>query len=243
MANSKTTDKQALSEEKNQVEPRVVGSKNTTVSIGGDNKAPITILNNVPSSASILLAAISLLADIIALAQLAYNIIVKGETSNIALRLIAIALVFALGYGLGILGLRGFGKASVEKVLQAYVWGYLVLACVSYLGVISMFRSPYTLNIYISSIVIIVFQLVAFMILRSVSRVKPEMAHALALMTVSVLHALIFLYNIIYVSIPEINYLVGEWLIWFGWTMYAVPMIRGAFASGSVSKTSVSKFR
>lgn len=238
MVNKKT-------DEKNQIETNVAGSKNTTVSIGGDNKGSITILNNLPSATSISLAAVSLLADIIALAQLAYNIIVKGETSNIALRLIAIALVFALGYGLGIFGLkvRNFDKDFTGKVLQAYVWGYLILACVTYLGVTSMFRSPYSLNIYISSIIIIVFQLVAFMVLRSVSRVRPEVAHALALMTVSVMHALIFLYNIIYVAIPEINYLVGEWAIWFGWTMYAVPMIRSAFAFGNAGKMSVSKFR
>lgn len=215
-----------------QVETNVTGTKNNTISIGRDNNGTINIFNNLPSTASIILAAISLLADIIALGQLAYNTIIKGETSNIALRLIAIALVFALGYGLGIVGIKGFGRTTIDKVLQGYVWGYLVLACISYLGAISMLRSKYDFNTYISSIIIIVFQLAAFMILRSASQVRPEVAHALALMTVSVLHALIFLYNIIYITVPDLNRLIGEWMIWFGWTIYAVPMMRSAFAFG-----------
>jgi len=242
MANKKTDDT-------NQVETNVIGSKNTTVSIGGNMKGTITILNNIPFSAniSIGLAAISLLGDILFLAKLSYDIIVKDDTSNILLKLIAIMLMFALGYGLGVFGLkvRDLKKISVETVLQIYVWGYLVLACTSYLGVTSMFRSPYSLTTYMSSVIIIAFQLVAFMILRHASNVKPKIPHALALMTVSVIHAWIFVYNIVYVSVPEINYLVGEWAIWFGWTMYAVPMLRSAFALGNVDKasTSTSKFR
>lgn len=237
MANKKTES------DKNQIESNIVGSKNTTVSIGGDNKGNINIFNNIPSTASITLAAISLLADIIALGQLAYNIIVKGETSNIALRLAAVAFVFVLGYGLGMAGLRGFGKTTIDKVLQAYVWGYLLLACISYLGATSMLRSEYTLSTYMSSIIIIVCQLTAFMVLRSASQVRPAVAHALALMTVAVLHALIFLYYIIYVATPELNRLFGEWAIWFGWTIYAAYMMKDAFAFGKVSSTSISKFR
>jgi hypothetical protein len=220
--------------DKNQVETKVVGSKNTTISVGGDNKGTIAIFNNIPSSASIFLAAISLLADIIALGQLAYNIIVGDKTpTNLVLQLVAIILVFLLGYGLGVLGLRGFAKTSIEKVLRVYVWGYLILACMSYLGVVSIFRSSYTFASYIAYAVIIVIQLAAFMILRSVSQVRPVIAHALALMTVSVIHALVFLYYIIYVAVPELNYLIGEWVFWFAWTLYAVPMLRSAFSSNS----------
>lgn len=233
MDNQKSNDKQNTSEE-DQVRANVTGNKNATVVVGRDNKGNITISNyiNIPSVASISLAAISLLADIVALGQLAYNIIVKGETSNIILPLVAIILVFLLGYGLGMLGLRGFAKTSVERVLQFYVWGYLILACLSYFGVISTFRSPYNFSSYIAYIIIIVIQLAAFWTLRNVCDVKPEVAHALALMTVSVIHALIFLYNIIYVAVPELIYLIGEWVFWFGWTMSAVPMIRIAFSRG-----------
>ena len=184
------------------------------------------------STASIILSAISFLADVLALAQVAYNLIAKNETSNLALQLIAIVLVFMLGFVLGSIGLRGLEKTTVDKVLQVYVWAYLILACLSYLGVVSVFRQPYTLASYVAYFVIIAIQLGAFTILRNASEVKPVIAHALALMTVSVLHALIFLYQFIFVNIPQLVFVIGEWAFWLAWNLYAVPIIRSAFKSG-----------
>ena len=184
------------------------------------------------STASIILSAISFLADVLALAQVAYNLIAKNETTNLALQLIAIVLVFMLGFVLGSIGFRGLEKTTIDKVLQVYIWAYLILACLSYLGVVGVFRQPYTLSSYVAYFVIISLQLGAFTILRNASEVKPVLAHALALMTVSVLHALIFLYQFIFVNIPPIIYVIGEWAFWFAWNLYAVPMIRNAFIAG-----------
>lgn len=235
MNNRKSRDEQVSSND-GQVHANVTGSKNTTFVVGGN------VTFNIPT-VSITLAAISLLADIAALGQLAYNIIVKGETANIGLRLIAIILVFLLGYGLGIIGLKGVAKTSVERLLQFYVWGYLILACLSYLGVVAIFRSSYNFGSYIAYIIIIIIQLTAFWTLRSVCDVKPEVAHALAIMTVSVIHALIFLYYIIYVAVPGLSHLMGEWAFWFGWTMCAAPMVKSAFKSNGNVGSFTSRFR
>lgn len=235
-----------VSSEGNQLKNEISGSKNTTVSVGRDNTGNITIYNwGFPSIASIGLAAISLLADLAALGQLAYNIIVKNQVPdiNIIYQLIAIVLVFSLGYGLGVLGMRGLQRDTIYKILRIYVWAYLILACLSYLAVIATFRAPYTFGSYITYIVIVALQIAAFMILRSVSQVKAEMGHPVALMTVAVIHALIFLYNMIYVRIPDLLPLLGEWVFWFGWTMFAVPMFRSALSSGNADRKSGSKFR
>jgi len=177
---------------------------------------------------SIILSAISFLADIIALGKVAYNIIIKNQTSDIVLQIIAIVLVFLLGVGLGSFGLRGFKRDSIDKVLRFYVWAYLILACLSYLGVVVSFRDPFSLSSYFAYFVIIGIQLLAFSILRAASLVRPVVSHALALMTISVIHALIFLYEFIFVEIPELEYVIGEWIFWLAWTLIAVPLLRMA---------------
>jgi hypothetical protein len=177
---------------------------------------------------TLFLSGISFLADIIALGQVTYTIIAKDQLENIALQLVAIVLFFLLGVGLGAFGLRGFKRDSVETALQIYVWAYLLLACLSYMGVITIWRQPYSLSTYFACFIIITLQLTAFYVLRSASQVKPAVSHALALLTVSVLHGLIFLYYLLFVEIPPLIYVIGELFFWICWTLSAAPMIRSA---------------
>ena len=187
-------------------------------------------MNKKISTTSTILSVIALLADAIALAQLSYDIVAAKQTSDIVVRFVVVILVFFLGVGLGSIGLRGDERERIEKILRVYIWAYLIMACFTYLGIIAQFRDKYTFASYISYLVIVMIQIVAFMTLKQASRVGATASFPLALMSTSLVHALILLYQFIYRrSIPEIQYIVGEMLFWLMWTLFAVPLLIQAF--------------
>ena len=184
---------------------------------------------------SLILSIVGLLADTIALAQLAYEIVMTNQTDDIVVRFVVIILVFLLGVGLGSIGLRGEGRESIEKVLAVYIWAYLIMACLTYLGIISQFRSSYTFIEYFSYIVIVVVEIAAFLVLRKASNVGVTASFPLALMTTSLVHALVLLYQFIYRrSIPDIQYVVGEMFFWLAWTTFSVPLLLQADRGGKL---------
>ncbi len=185
------------------------------------------------SKVTISLSAIGLLADVMALAQVAYSAIILKNTSNIVIQLVAIVLAFLLGLGLGVIGIRGLERTPIEKVVKVYTWSYLLLAGFSYLGIVAAFRQPYTFADYIAYVVIVVLQLGAFSVLRYVSRDKDITPHALGLITFSVIHSLIFLYTFIFVGVPELIYVIGELAFWLGWTLFAAFMLYRSIGSRS----------
>ncbi len=195
-------------------------------------------MNKKISTTSIILSAIALLADTIALAQLAYEIVVANQATDIIVRFVVVILVFFLGLGLGSIGLKGGEKDRIEKVLGVYIWAYLIMACLTYLGIVSQFREPYTLISYLSYVVILVTQIGAFLVLRKASNVGITAAFPLALMTTSLIHALILLFQFIYLrAIPDIIYVVGEMVFWLAWTLFAAPLLIQALRGGERSRS------
>jgi len=72
-------------------------------------------MNKKITATSSILSVISLLADILALSQVAYLVIAQKEVDNVVIRLIIIALVFLLGLGLGNIGLKGTEAKYLSK--------------------------------------------------------------------------------------------------------------------------------
>lgn len=195
-------------------------------------------MNKKISTTSIILSAIALLADTISLAQLAYEIVTTNEATDIAVRFIIIILVFFLGLGLGSIGLKGGEKDRIEKVLKVYIWAYLIMACLTYLGIVSQFRQPYTLQSYFSYVLILIIQIGAFLVLRRASNVGVTAAFPLALMTTSLIHALVLLFQFIYLkSIPDIVYVIGEMVFWLAWTLFAAPLLVQALRGNSTTRS------
>jgi len=187
------------------------------------------------SNTSIILSIIALLADTIALSQLAYDIVVTSQTTDVIVRFVIIILVFFLGIGLGSIGMRGEERERIEKVLRVYIWAYLIMACLTYLGIVVQLREPYTFMTYISYVVIVTIQIGAFLILRDASRVGVTASFPLALMTTSLIHALILLYQFVLLrSTPDIQYVVGEMLFWLAWTLFASALLLQAYRSGGI---------
>lgn len=182
-------------------------------------------MNKKITNYSSILAIISLLADILALSQIAYSVIVQREVEGVAVRLIIVALVFLLGLSLGNIGLKGTETKSLEQILIVYTWAYMVVACLSYLAVIIQLRNSYSFIDYISFIIIIVIQLAAFTVLLFATRTSTLVSYSIALLTLAVLHALVFLYYFVFNNIPSIDKVIGELVIWLGWTLFAVYLI------------------
>ena len=103
--------------------------------------------NNAVQRISITLSVISLLADLIALAQLSFSIIVRDQTSNIALQLTGVILIFLFGVGLGMIGMQGYKADTIESILKVFIWAYLIMACFTYVGIIIQFRQPYSFSL------------------------------------------------------------------------------------------------
>jgi hypothetical protein len=182
-------------------------------------------MNKKITTTSAILSIISLLADIAALSQLAYSIVVQKQTGNFVLQILIISLVFLLGLGLGNVGLRGTEKIYLEKILEFYTWGYLIVACLSYLGVIVQLRGTYSTGDYFSFLLILAIQLSAFTIMLYVTKIESFVSYAIAVMTMAVLHALVFLYYFIFMNMPRFGTAIGELFIWFCWTLFAAFLI------------------
>lgn len=183
-------------------------------------------MNERITKTSGILSLISLLADIAALSQLAYGIVVQRHTENIAFQVFIICLVFLLGLGLGSVGLHGTKKKYLEDILATYTWLYLIVACLSYLGVIVQLRYPYSTGDYFSFLIILAIQLSAFTVMLFVTKVEIVTTYSIPVMTMAVIHALVFLYYFIFMSMPPLSNTIGELVIWVGWTLFAAYLIQ-----------------
>lgn len=180
---------------------------------------------------SITLSVISLLADLIALAQLSFSIIARGQTSDILLQFIGVILIFLFGVGLGTIGIRGYKAETVENILRVFIWAYLIMACLTYAGIVIQFRQPYSLTSFISYFIVLAIQILAFTVLRMASQIKHTISYAFAFLAMAVLHGLIWLFHLIFIGYQEPMQIIGEWFLWLVWTLYATPIIREGFKS------------
>ena len=183
------------------------------------------------------LSVISFLADIAGLSVLAFSIIAGGQITSIVWQLIGVVLVFLLGVGLGMIGTKGRRTDRIETVLKLFIWAYLIMACLTYVGIIFKFQRPYSLDSYISYFFIVALQIAAFSILRAASQVKDTISYAFAFSTMAVLHALTWL-TFLFIGNKEPMQIVGEWVFWFVWTLYAIPIV----IKGRKSKTKSNNF-
>lgn len=182
-------------------------------------------MNKTITTTSSILSIISLLADILALSHVAYLVIVQKEVDSVAIRLIIVALVFLLGLGLGNIGLKGTEAKLLEQIMIFYTWGYLIVACLSYLGIIIQMRGDYSTTDYLSFIIILSIQLTAFSVLLFVTKIESMVSYSIAILTLAVLHALVFLYYFIFNNLPSLDKVIAELIIWLGWTLYASYII------------------
>jgi hypothetical protein len=174
---------------------------------------------------SITLSVISLCADLIAISQLVIQIVYENKITDITWQLIGVVLIFLLGVGLGMIGIRGHKTDRIENILKLFIWLYLILACLTYAGIIIRFRQPFSLSSYVPYFIVLAIQLSAFSVLRAVSEVKDSISYSFAFLTMAVIHGLVWLTHLVFINNEEPTQIVLEWLFWFAWTLFAIPII------------------
>jgi len=92
-------------------------------------------------------------------------------------------------------------------------------------GVIIQLRGDYSFTDYISFITILTIQLSAFTVLLFVTKIETMVSYSIAILTLAVLHALVFLYYFIFNYLPSLDKVAAELAIWLGWTLYAAYII------------------
>ncbi len=201
------------------------------------------------SRGSLALSVISFLADIVGLAVVGYQAIVLNNTSNMPILLLVICLGFFLGLGLGLVGIRGLEQTSTQQLFRIFIWAYLLLSCITYFSVIFALRSPYTFLLYVTYIALLITPMCAFMILRHITVDNESAPYAIAMLALSVAHFIVILYSYFVVrDTPGWGYVVGELLLWLGWSLFAAYLLysssdsdkgRGSFRSMIRNRLSV----
>jgi hypothetical protein len=167
--------------------------------------------------------ALALLADTVGLGYLAYDVIVNDQVllTDSLFKFIFIIIVFFVGVGLGMIGLRGGMREKFEDVLIFFLWAFLMLTCLTYLGVVAQLQSPYVIENYISYVLIIVVELSGFLYLKKVTQTKNKDSFWIALSLSLLFHIFAILKNwFINDNMPSAGYAIGEILILMGWIFF-----------------------
>ena len=127
------------------------------------------------------------------------------------------------------IGMRGYEADTIESILKVFIWAYLVMACFTYVGIVIQFRQPYSFSSYIAYLIVLALQISAFTILRYASKIKHTVSYAFAFLAMALIHGLIWLFHLVFVGYSEPMQIVGEWIFWFVWTLYSIPIIVKGF--------------
>ena len=82
------------------------------------------------------LGAVCLVIVWFGLGRIAYDVVVTGVLSNLLVKFVVLAVVYAFGVGLGSISRTRFDNPIFPRLARLYSWTYLVLVWVTYLGVI-----------------------------------------------------------------------------------------------------------
>ena len=91
--------------------------------------------HKVLDKSTFVLSGIGLLADVLGIGKLAYDVVVLGNLADIGFKLIVLVIVFLFGIGLGVVAIRGFQNISLPLMGRFYAWVYMTIGCLSYLGI------------------------------------------------------------------------------------------------------------
>src|SRR3972149_1576313 len=161
-------------------------------------------MHNFIRSSVLTLSAIGLLADILGIGKLAYDVIVAGQLVDLAFKLMVLVVVFLFGTGLGVLGIKGFRSIpSLYVIARFYSWVYLAIACLSYLGIaFTLYTRNYTFGTYVAFVSVIQTELLAIYALHVVIP-KHDLRHfSIPILAVCSAHVILIVYTYVFAAVP-----------------------------------------
>jgi len=160
------------------------------------------------------------------LGRIAYDVVVTGVLSNLPVKFLVLAVVYAFGVGLGSVSRTRFDNPIFPRLARLYAWIFLLLLWVSYLGIILRVDShQYSLLEYISFLVLLLIQLLALSGLRMVTSDKAVPIFALSLLVIVLFQLLLIVYRYVFASAPVSIYLLGDLVLLFGMASFSSAML------------------
>lgn len=183
--------------------------------------------HSILNKSTLALSGIGLLADVLGIGKLAYDIVIVGNLADIGFKLVVLVIVFLFGIGLGIVAIKGFGNMSVLLLGRFFAWVYIAIACLSYLGVIFALRQQtYDVNTYVAFILVMLAQLLAVKAIHLVLRDSIDIQqYSIPVLAVCLVHAVLILYTYVYSGVTVSLYLAGDLLFFTGMTLIGSAML------------------
>lgn len=172
------------------------------------------------------LSAIGLLADILGIGKLAYDVIVARQLSDLGFKMIVLVLVFLFGVGLGVISIKGFQNTSLLSIAQFYAWVYVAIACLSYLGIsFSLNKQGYTFGTYVAFVFVILAELLAMYALHVVIDDHDIRQYSIPILGVCLVHAILVVYAYVFIPVPVSLYLAGDLFFFTAMTLIGSAML------------------
>jgi hypothetical protein len=172
------------------------------------------------------LSAIGLLADILGIGKVAYDVIVQGQLADLGFKLVVLVIVFLFGIGLGVISIRGFQNTSLLVIARFYAWVYVAIVCLSYFGVaLLLHRQCYNLGTYVAFVLVILAELLAVAALHVVIEEHDIRQFSIPVLTVCLVHAILVVYAYIFTAVPVSLYLAGDLLFFTAMTLVGSAML------------------
>jgi hypothetical protein len=190
--------------------------------------------HGVTMNGTAILSGIGLLADVLGIAKLAFDVIVLGNLTDLGIRLVILVVVFFFGIFLGAVSLRGNGNTSLLTISKYFAWLYVTLACLSYIGIaFFLVGQEYNYSIYLAFVLIIATELLAVKFLQLAIGPGLNMRFfAFPILASCALHAILVILQYIFLRSGlsiEIWHLIGNLLFFIGMSLVGSALL-GDFA-------------
>jgi hypothetical protein len=172
------------------------------------------------------LSAVCLIIVWVGLGRVAYDVVVSGVLSNLLVKFLVLAVVYAFGVGLGTVSRTRFDNPVFARVERVYAWAYLTLLWLSYIGIVLRVDSrEYSVLEYLSFLVLLAAELAALGGLRMITSGRPAPFFALSLLVIVLFHLLLIVYRYVFASAPMSVYLIGDLVLLFSMASVSSAML------------------
>lgn len=189
---------------------------------------------------------IGLLADVVGLGAVAIAVVFGGQTVGIWERFVILVALFVAALGLLLLGARGAKVDSATKVIRFYTYVYAILAAVTYACIAWVLATgEYTMDVYIGFWIIMVALLVAFGVLRFVSKTEDQGWFSVPMGTATIWHFVLLVAVYVVMNNPIDrsrllqNLVFAIAMLVVSSVMYAMSELPGSRRSREVQRTTL----
>lgn len=179
------------------------------------------------------LGALFLLVNLVGVARLAYDVVVRGAPGNLLVKVLILVVVLVVGLALGAASHRRFGSDAFLLFTRVFAWVYLALASLTYLGItLRLSLHDYSIVLYGAFLFLILVELGTVVALRLFVPGRAIGLFAIPLLMIVLFHLAVIVYEYIFASQPISGYLAGDLLFLLAMTILSTALLgENAFRS------------